>query len=231
MHFGLLKAMSNGLGIWIWNVIATLLSLCLLSSDHITWRYLCHCARWDRSTKCVFLTGGCPWSHCGFYLNHPPVSFAYYSGVSLRGLAHSPVVWLIAESELVVCIVIFFLSANRNKVLIRRALDPPGWYQISVSWFLLSLALRRLVDDMGFLRIINASSFDPVLFFVAYYGSDEVDLSVFDLFDTFMLYNFAAGRVHRSCRRRYPVARTLPGSACPTGSSAGYRLVSAKGLV
>lgn len=44
---------------------------------------------------------------------------------------------------------------------------------------------------------MDASSFDPVLFYVAYYRSDDMDQSVLDLCDLFMLYDLAAGIVHQ----------------------------------
>lgn len=51
--------------------------------------------------------------------------FAYYSGVVLRGLTQSRVIWLIAKCELAVCSVKCISSVAHEGVLSRQARDPP----------------------------------------------------------------------------------------------------------
>lgn len=48
-------------------------------------------------------------------------------------------------------------------------------------------ALQRLIDDIGFLTIVNTSSFNLVVSSNANYRGDEVDWSFIDLCDPFML--------------------------------------------
>lgn len=57
-------------------------------------------------------------------------------------------------------------------------------------------ALRRLTDGIGFLSIVNEAIFDPMVFYIRYFESDDVDGSIVDLSDPFLPYDFATGWVH-----------------------------------
>lgn len=67
-----------------------------------------------------------------------------------------------------------YIVGSSREVLSSRALKPR---MVSDFGILapLSSALRQLIDDIGFLSIVNTSSFDPVLSYFAYYRSDELD--------------------------------------------------------
>lgn len=93
------------------------------------------------------------------------------------------------------CTVMCFLLAVRDDVLSSRALDPRMVLDLGVL-VVLSSDLRQLIDDIGLSSIVEASSFDPVLSYVAYYRSEEVEWSTVDLSDPFTSYDFGAGRVH-----------------------------------
>lgn len=60
----------------------------------------------------------------------------------------------------------------------------------------LPAVLWPVIDDFGFLSIIDASSFDPMLFYIACYQTDEIEWLFLDLADRFLLYDFAPGRVN-----------------------------------
>lgn len=74
----------------------------------------------------------------------------------------------------------------------------------------LSAAFRQLMDEIGFLCIFKTSSFDLDLSYVAYFWSDKMDWSVFDLHDLFKLYHFAAGCVHPLPQEVVPGSKQAP---------------------
>lgn len=84
--------------------------------------------------------------------------------------------------------------------------------------FPLLSVVRQLIDGIG-LNVVQASRFNLVLSYVAYYQIDEVDWSVVDLCDQFMLHDFEAGSVHLLRYEIIPGHRQALGIAHPTGSS------------
>lgn len=101
-----------------------------------------------------------------------PTVFTYHMGVVLSGPAHSHIVQLIANSKLAVCIGMYFLSTACHGALSSQTLDPTTVLDPSVL-VALFWAFLQLIDNSGYLRIVSASSLDPVLFYNAYYGRDN----------------------------------------------------------
>lgn len=142
----------------------------------------------------MFPTFGYPWNLAGLI-----ETVARRLGLLLRrrvkGLAHSGVGWFIARSEPASCTAMLFLTAACDMMLGSRALNPRVVSDLSVSVPLTS-ASQQLINSIGFLKFVDSSSFDPVVCYVAYYQSDEVDCSVVDIREAFVLPDFAAGRGH-----------------------------------
>lgn len=139
-----------------------------------------------------------------------PAVFAYCLGIFLEGLAHSSIVWLVQKSNLAVCTVMCLLSAALDGVLGSHALDLRVVSDLCVLAHL-SSALRQLIDEIGLLSIVDASSIDLVLSCVGYYGNDEVDWCVADFRYPFTLYGLAAERVHPLLQEIVPGRKHAPG--------------------
>lgn len=140
--------------------------------------------------------------HCWSPLQPPPsllvplpAIFAHYSDIILKVLRHSHVVGLVLKIEQALCTVICFLSWANHRVLRFSALDPRMVSDLGVL-VPLSSTLQQIIDDNGFLSIVNAFSFDSVLSYDVDFRSDEVDWSVIALSNQIMLYYFGAVRVH-----------------------------------
>lgn len=95
----------------------------------------------------------------------------------------------------------------------------------------LSAVLRRLIDDIGFLSIVNASSFGRMLFNIASHRSDELHWSVVDLHDDSCSTTLRMVVFIRFHKRWYPVASMLLNTASPTGTPAWDQVVTAMGLL
>lgn len=156
-----------------------------------------------------------------------PSVFAYYLGVILRGLAHFLVVWLISKSELSAGRHVLFVGGSRQG-LNSRALAP--WMMSDLGILVpMSSALWRIIDDIGFPTIVDTSSFDQVLSYVAGYRRGE-STGRSSISETCLCCSTSrlGVSIHRR-RRWYPVASMVLGIAYPISSSTPYQLVSAKG--
>lgn len=103
-----------------------------------------------------------------------PPDFAYYPDVVLRDDFGAPAIWHIAIFDVVEIELLHFLAAAHDSAMdfacVGNCMDGNGWGMLVPS----PPGERREMGDIGLLKIIGGSVFDPVAAFIAYCRYSDV---------------------------------------------------------